>query len=881
MSMKAWRRFWFRLLGSLTRRDDDSRLREELESHLALQAADNERAGLAAADASRQARAKLGAIEAIRAEYRAEQRLPLFDDLLQDARHTLRVLRNAPLFTATAIASLAMGIGANTAVFTVIERVLLRPLPVSKPHELVYVADERIATQSSPRFSYPFYRTLRDSSVLDAVAARWSLGLNAAIDGAVLRVSGELVSGNYFDVLGVRTPMGRLMSVSDDRTPGAHPVAVISDAFWRRVLASAPTVVGRELTLNAQPFRIVGVAPAGFAGTDLGSPPDIWIPLMMQREVGRDLIDDARTNWLEIIGRLRPGMTRERAADELTRDLDRRANALPAPLTPRRILLVAGERGNSPVRAELGPALGSLMALAGVALALACINIASLVSVRAAGREKEVAVRLALGAGRSRLVRQLLTEGLVLAGLGGAAGVAIAPMAARLLIASQPRTLGIDVSVDPRAFVFALAASVLAGLSIAQAPILASRRVTIADAFKASGSLKAAGRRLHLHDAIVALQIAVALAMLTCAALFVQSLRSFGSVDPGFRADNLMLVSVDPAAAGYSGDRIDGFWREMLARVSSLAGVEEVTLARTVPLEPVRRRQPWRHPASGEQSELDTNVVGPAYFRTLDIPVLSGREFDEHDTPSSRPVVIINAHLARLFWPGQDAVGKGLRLPDAGNPTAEVIGVVRDVKYRNLRSEAGPMIYRSLFQTRSSDSLSLHVRASVDPMSLVGPIRSEIQRLDRNVPVFTPTTLEQQMDGTFAQTRQAAVLTGVFGVIAMVLSGIGVYGVTALAVRRRTRDIGIRIALGAERRDVIRAIGRRGAGVVAAGLMLGTAGSFGLTALGGSLLFGVTAADGGTVAGVAVLLALVSVIAFAVPARQATRLDAVAAIRHE
>jgi predicted permease len=369
--------------------------------------------------------------------------------------------------------------------------------------------------------------------------------------------------------------------------------------------------------------------------------------------------------------------------------------------------------------------------------------------------------------------------------------------------------------------------------------------------------------------------------MLISATLFVQSVRSFKSVDPGYRTGNLLLASLDPSAAGYDGDRIRSFWRTTLARVSRLPGVETVSVARTVPLAPGRQRQPWLNPSSGEKLDVDTNFVGPRYFRTLEIPLIGGREFDDQDGRETRPVVVVNQRFARVFWPDQDAVGKTLRLPDVTDSMAEVVGVVRDMKYRDLRGDVEPMIYRTVFQTRSSDAMTLHVRTSGDAAALVDSIRAEMQRVDANVPLFQTTTLEDYLNGSFAQTRQAAALTGVFGVIALVLSGIGVYGVTALAVSRRTRDIGIRMALGARSYDIVRAIGVRGAAMVLAGLGLGLLGATSLTRISGTLLFGVTAADAGTVAGMTALLALVSLLAVAVPVRAATRLDAVAAIRRE
>ena len=880
--MKALRRFLSRVTASATRRQrDDQRLKEEIESHLAMQTADFLRDGLTPDAARRHAILKFGSIGAIKERYRDEQGLPAIEDFVQDARQTVRQLRKSPLFTLTATLSLAMGIGANAAVFTVVERVLFRSLPVSKPHQLVYVTDERVLTRSSPRFSYPFSAILRESPVLAGIAARAATPLNVTLHGQTSRAGGELVSGNYFEVLGARAKAGRLLAAGDDRTPGAHPVAVISEPYWMRTFAADPLVVGRTVLLNSQPFAIVGVAGDGFIGTDIGLPADIWIPLTMQREVGRNLLTEAGTNWLEMVGRLRPGQSREQAAEALGRYVDQRASELPRTVPIRRVVLIPGGKGSSPAQGERRSALMVLFALSGLAMALACVNVACLAAVRTASREKEMAIRLAIGARRSRLERQLLTEGLVLAALGGIAGVLIAPWTARALVATQFSASAIEPSFDPRVLGFGLVVTALTGVVIALVPIAGLRRLRLAPGSARPGSASVGRRRLSAHDAIVALQIAMALSMLISAAFLVQSLRRFNSVDPGFRADNLLLASLDPRAAGYDANRIEGFWRATLERLRQIPGAESVSLAGTVPLAQSRQRQPWVNPVSGEKHSIDTNFVGPRYFQTLAVPLLRGREFDESDGRAARPVVIVNERLAQTFWPNRDPVGLGLRLPESGSPTAEVVGVVRDVTYQDLRGEAGPMIYRPVLQTRSSDAMTVHVRASVDPEALVNPIRLAVEQIDRTVPLFQITTLEAQLDSSFAQTRQAALLTGIFGVLALALSGIGVYGVTALAVSRRTRDIGIRMALGARRRHIVQAIGTRVVALVAIGLLLGVVGSYGSVQVTGTLLFGVTAGDGATVARMAALLVLVSLAGFAIPVRAATRLDALAAIRRE
>ncbi|MEX2271160.1 MAG: ABC transporter permease [Vicinamibacterales bacterium] len=871
--MKLLRRFFRRLLVATTGRHDEARMREELEAHLEMQTAENIRAGRSPEEARRQAVLAFGPIEAIKGSYRDQQGLAIVDDFVQDVRYAWRQLRKSPLFTFTAVTSLAMGIGANAAVFIVVERLLLRPLPVSNPHELVYVTDDRILTQPSPRFSYPFYAVLRETRTLNGLAARFALGVNVAVNDQIVRANGELVSGNYFDVIGAGTSAGRSLSPLDDTAPGAHPVAVISERFWRRVFAADRALVGRSVRLNEHDFTIVGVAAEGFSGISAGNPTDIWIPLAMQRELGRGLLTEARTNWLEILGRLRPGTDRHQAADAINRELQQRASG-PSPPSPTRLLvLLPGHRGSSPMGEERRTALMALFALAGFALVLACVNIASLAAVRSAAREKEMAIRLAIGAYRSRLTRQLLTEGLVLAALGGVIGSLIASPLARALVSAQSITIDLDSSLGLPVVLFVFLLSVLAGIAVALLPILSSRRI---------GPLRRRRfRRVTAQDVVVSLQIAMALSMLIGASLLVQSVRTLRSVDPGFRADNLLIARLDPKAAGYDSNRINRFWNAVLEELTQIPGARSVSLAGTVPLAPTRQRQPWVNPASGEKLEIDTNYVGPAYFQTLGIPLVGGREFTKDDRRESRMVLIVNEHLARTFWPGQDPIGKGIRLPDSGKPIAEVAGVVRDVKYRDLRDEAGPMFYRPVLQTHSSDAMTVHLRASGDPYALVNALRLAIQRIDRNVPLFQITTLEEQLDTSFAQTRQAAMLSGAFGVIALLLSGIGIYGVTALAVRRRTRDIGIRMALGARRGDIARAIGARGIAIIAIGLSLGVLGAFGFTELTATLMQGGKALDARTFVSMTALLAFVSLLAFAIPVRAATRLDALAAIRHE
>jgi macrolide transport system ATP-binding/permease protein len=813
--------------------------------------------------------------------------MAIFADLAQDVRYALRQLRRSPLFALTATLSLAVGIGANAALFTLVDRLLWRPLPVAHPEELVVVTDQRSRVERSPRYSYPFYSALADSGSglargaaaqgagsLRGVAAHFGLPLNVSIAGAgaAARVNGELVSGSYFPVLGAGIQRGRPLTADDDRTPGAHAVAVISDGYWRRGFAADPLIVGRDIRLNGHIFTIVGVATRGFTGTDTGHPADVWVPLAMQREVGRDLLTDARTNWLEIVGRLTPGASLDRASAELR-------------ATHRELFVRPLTDGGSRVQPQIAAALRVLFALAGLALLMACVNVASLLVVRSSAREKEMAVRLALGARRSRMIAQSVTETLVLAGIGGAAGVTIAPWVAGMLVASYPVRLGIETALDARVLLFGAFASVLTGLAVGLPSIVASRKIDFtsiaAPAMRTSSASATSRSSSSMHQMIVAIQIALSLVLLIGAGLFVQSLRGLSAIDPGFDMNGLLVMSVDPRGGGYSKPRIQAFWRDALARVRQAPGVEHASLARIVPLGQGRERRPLTDPSTGATIEIDANTIGSDYFRSLGVPLLRGRDFDDRDDRDARRVIIINERLASMFWPGQDPVGKGLRIDRPGSPEAVVVGVASDVKYRDLREAALPMFYMPIAQSTTSDSMTLHVRTSGDPSARALIVRGELQALDGNLPLFEITTLAERIYASMAETRQAALVSGGFGLIALLLSALGVYGVTALAISRQTHAIGIRMALGAEPRHIMRVGGGRGLLLIVAGLVAGLAAAPTFTRLSRALLYGIDARDPATFGVMAGVLAVTSVIAIAVPIYTATRLDVLNALRSE
>jgi predicted permease len=825
------------------------------------------------------------------------------ESLLQDIRYTLRCLARSPGYTAAAIISLALGIGANTAVFTLVDRVLMRPLPVANPEELVLVMVERPRENATAYFSYPFYRALRDSgNVFSSLIARADVPMNIVAEGRVARVRGELVSGNYFDALGLAPAIGRTFNAREDVTPGSHAVAVLSHGFWQRTFGSSQGIVGKKIEVNNVPFTVVGVAPRGFSGTEIGFPTDLWIPMMMQAEIGKDLLKDPVTSWVEIMGRLKPGVSSEQASAAVSVESKRYAQTVEVylaetsstPATAEHLLrnleeqrtsLVPGDKGNSPVREQIAPALTILLVITWLALAVACSNVGNLLLARWADRAKEVSVRRALGAGPRRLTRQFMVESLVLSVLGGVAGLAIAAWTARLLVTFQSESAAVDTSLDLRVLAYAFAAWIIVGLMLSLVPILASRRVGLSQILNSYSGSHANRGGLRPRDALIVTQMTLSIIMLISTGLLLQSLRSLRSVDPGFRADDLLLVSVDPGSAGYNEHRVREFWEETIERVRAIPGAQAVTLARMAPLAPRRQRQPiWVdgfNMESQEFIEIDSNFVGPQYFRTLGIPLLQGRDLDERDRTTSPPVVVVNEAFAKMVWPNQNPVGKRMRVGRPESPLREVVAVVKDGKYRSLRDEPAPMLYLPVLQTSSTDMMTIHVRSASDPEAMTAAVRNEIAAIDPNLPLFEVRTLEEQLQTSLSQTRQAAVLAGGFGLLALILSAIGVYGLTSFAVTTQTRDIGMRLALGASRSHIAWFVARRGLTLLAIGLTLGVMCSLAFTRIFGSLLYDIGVGDGFTFAAMTALLALVSVVAIFMPTRNALKLNPANAIRHQ
>ncbi len=883
--------FWRRLNGWWRRDAIDAELQEEIRTHLEMKAAD--------LGGPRPARQGFGNPALVLEDARNVWGWPRLEAFGQDLRYGTRLLLRAPGFTAVAVVSLAIGIGANTAIFSLVDKVLIRKLPVEEPDRLVVVSATRgqgISTTSS----FADFVDYRDrNEVFEGLVATFQRALTLSDGGQAERIQGLIVSGNYFSVLGVRPAHGRGFLPEEDETASTHPVVVIGYGLWQRRFGADPGLVGRTVSLNAYPYTVVGIAPPGFNGTVAGSAPDAFVPLMMMGRIATSPVDllfgprDRLSGWLQLLGRLKPDSTREQAAAAMTllgsQIVRAHPNLDPNLRVEPKFVIEDGSRGHTTLLRDIRFPLQMLMAIVGLILLIACANVANLLLARARTRQKEIAVRLAIGAGRMRLIRQLLTESLLLSTLGGAAGLALAASISGVIVGFTPpnnnafSSLTLDDQLDLRVLAFTLAISVLTGILFGLAPALVASRPDLVSALRDEATVFGKKlRHLNLRNLLVVGQVAVSVIVLVGAGLCVRSLRNLSAIDTGFDPAKVLVMSVDVGLSGYNRERGLQFYSDLLERVQRLSGVEAVSLATQIALGDgfgATMRADGYAPRPGEDLGSDFNQIGPDYFGVMQIPLLEGREFGPTDTTTTLPVAIINQTAARRFWPGQSALGRRVII---GRPpydsTRVVVGVVKDSKYRRLTEEVRPAVFTPFFQSYRGD-MTLHVRTTGEPAAMLAAVRREVQALDRSLPLYNTRTLEEQKTRSLYTSRLAAALLTTFGLLALLLAAVGLYGVMAYAVKRRMHEIGIRMALGAQGSDVRRLVMVEGTAIMTIGLLLGLGGALAGTRLVGSFLYGVRPNDPIAFAGAAVLLATVTLLATYLPARHASRIDPLLAIR--
>lgn len=847
-----------------------------------------------------------------------------FDTLSQDLRYSLRALARSPAFTLVAIATLALGIGANTALFSLMDAILLRWLPVRDPQQLVVLA--RNPADPEAYFSYPDYRFVRDHSRSYTGVMAYSSGrpisFRLPAQGSTELVAASLVTGNYFDVLGVTPALGRVFNAADNEKENGHPYAVVSHSFWRKALGGDTAIVGRDILLNGTRFQIVGVTREGFTGPTVGVSPDVFVPLVMYPafQPAARMWNTRNMTWLNILGRLKPGTTSGQAQSELTvlfaRIEETDPNRRPTPAwvkdaqLRRQAVLLPGSQGFSQLRTQAGKPLTILMATVVFVLLIACANVANLLLARAAARQREIAVRLAVGARRGRLVRQMLTESVVLSVLGGLAGLAVASVGVKVLVSFLPRgafPTHLDVNLDLRLLGFACGLSLLTGLLFGLLPAVRASRPDLVPALKTDAGTGGPGtRRWDLRRTLVSVQVALSLLLLVGAGLFVRTLTNLRDLDPGMVRENLLFVDTNVGQRGYQPQQERVFLDRLRDQVQRLPGVRAASLASITPLSGSRwnsnvqvENYTWR---PDERPIVDMNAVTPRYFEAAGIPIVLGRDFraadslsvlpdrpatppppgvEPPDVPGPPRVAIVNEAFAQKFFRGQSPVGRRLSQGEKWNAarTTEIVGVVRNARYFNLRQAVEPMVYQPAF--REGVVHTLCVRTTGDPYALNASIRRLVGSLDEAVSVVESRTMEDNLDRTLTQERFVALLGGFFGVVALVLAAIGLYGVMAQAVSRRTREIGIRMALGAEQRRVLWLVLQDALVMVVVGAVIGVPAALALTRYTESLLYGVKAQDPVTIALAAILLAAVTALASFLPARRATQVDPMVALRYE
>lgn len=916
MRLFARLRSWFKWI--VKPRRLESEMEAEVRFHIESYAADLVRHGVPEQEAMRRARVEFGGIESHKDAIWASLGLRVWGELGTDIRYGVRMLRRSPGFTTIAVASLALGIGANTAVFTLAKAALLDTLSVSHPDKLrllSWAQDDKSVVGSMwgdgypdgkgnfvvASFSYPVYEQLRQQNhTLGDLFAFKELGggldrLTATIDNPAEIVTGELVSGNYFQGFGVGTVLGRPIEPADDVTAGGGPVAVISDAFWARRFGRSSAVIGKAIKLNLVPITIVGVAPGSFTGAShVEVSPDVFLPLTMQPVIApkkkSSLLNDPEIWWVQVMGRLQPGISEESARASLAVTLNQAVQAtmtVPKGATLPPLTLIPGNRGwlNYADR-QLEQPSSVLLALTGLVLLLACANIANLLLARSVPREREMSVRLALGAGKARIVRQMLTESLILSMLGGTAGLVLGYLgrdAIPRMLSSKWDVAPISGRFDWSVFAYTLMISLISGFLFGVGPAWQATRSIVNAGLKDSATTHTR-RRGFAGKALVVVQVALCMLLLVGAGLFVRTLGNLNAADMGFQQNRLLLFAINPPRLRYPSPKNVEVLHEIEEKISPLPGVESVALSAEPLLAQTASNDgffPDGQPRKpGREQFTLSNSVGQNFFATMGITVLYGRAFDFRDTPTSPKVAVINQALARKEFDGMNPVGKTFKTEEEDR--YEIIGVSGDAKYADLRDDPPPTFYLLYRQQKDArHGMTFEVRMNGDPGSVVGSIRAAVQSVDKDLPLIDVRTQTEQIKASIAPERIFAAVTAGFGVLALILATIGVYGIMACSVGRRVNEIGIRMALGAPASQVLRMVLRETAWLAAIGVGAGLVTALLLTRFLASMLFGLKPTDPITLTGAALLLFVIAMMAGWGPANRASLIQPMQALRHE
>ena len=893
-------RWWYELkylVRKLNRRRAERELEGEIRAHLEMEASEKIDDGLTPEEARYAARRAFGSVAIATEESRAMWGFGTLEILWQDLRYGIRLLRTKPGFAAAAVLSLALGIGANTTIFTLVNALLLRPLPVTAPAQLVsvYGTDENNRGQflSYTPLSYLNFRDYREQSrVFSGLVAHTRIAMSLTTAGEPQQAPAEIVSADYFDVLGVKAFLGRTFTSEEDKILGAQPVVVLSHALWQTRFGGAPTLVGKTVRLNNLNYTVIGIAPQHFRGTDLAAASDLWIPMMMHDHVFtgamRDYFNSRRSILMDVTGRLKPGVSFGQAEGEMKAIAARLEQQYPRENVKRGVSMIPLSHSaiHPNFRRVFVQSGAMLMAVVGLVLLIACANVANLLLVRSEARRREIAMRLALGARRGRLVRQLLTESFMLAGLGGALGLLLAVWGRELLWALRPPFLqntSIDISLNGKVLGFTLLLSLLTSLIFGLAPAWrASRAELVADLKGKSAQASHGHRWFSLRHALIVFQVALSLVALIGAGLFLRSLHHARRINPGFETEKMMTLSFVVGALGYSEAQGQEFYRRAEQRVETIPGVERAAVSSVAPFAWGFHRTvtPDGGTLPGGQGILvTTNQVCLKYFDALGIALLDGRQFTERDREGVSRIAIINEAAASLFWPGQNAIGKRFRFY-GDDSSREIVGLARNTVALNLGEEPQPQIFLPI-QQNYSPAVTLFVRTQGNPADVLNAVRREVQSLDQNLPLVNIKTLPEILGEALWAPRMSAALLGFFGALALVLAAVGLYGVMAYTVTERKREIGIRLALGAERDQILLLVLKRGLGLVAVGALLGVGAGWLALRMLTNLLYDVSVVDPLTFVAMPTLLFLVALVACYLPARRAMKVDPLLTLRCE